>query len=233
MKDEAGGQGRGPRRPRYRTVLVCLLALVALAPLVDALGGDLSRVLSLYGAFVAVLAVSAASDDSRHRALAILLAVLCLALNGPNAADLTHLPVTDGGVATLVFLVYSTWRILSAVRRSRLVNADVLAGALAAYVMAGLTWAVAWGLLEVLAPASIRFPAPHAGSSFSELLYFSFITLLTIGYGDITPVSPVARTMAVFEGLMGLVFTTVLLAFLVARYLVPSGAPPGDPPGES
>ncbi len=217
-------------RPRYKTALVCLLALVALAPLVDALGGGLSRVLSLYGAFVAVLAVAAASDDFRHRGLAILLAVLCLGLNAPAAANVAHVPIAATGIATLVFLGYSTWRLLSAIGRTRVVSGDVLAGALAAYLMVGLTWSMAWGLVEVLAPASIRFPAPHPGPSFSELLYFSFATLMTIGYGDITPVSPGARTMAVFEGLMGLAFTTVLLAFLVAKYLARREDRSADPP---
>ena len=211
-------------RPRYKTVLICVLALIAFSPLVDTLGGGLRRVLGLYGGFVAILAVAASSESARHRRFAIVLALLCLALNGPIAANLGRLPVTGGVVATLVFLGYATSRILTAIRRSREVNGDVLAGALAAYLLTGLTWAVAWGLVEVVAPGSITFAVPHASGSFADLLYFSFVTLMTIGYGDITPVSPVARTMAIFEGLMGLTFTTVLLAFLVAKYIARADA---------
>jgi len=50
-------------------------------------------------------------------------------------------------------------------------------------------------------------------------LYFSYISLLTVGYGDITPVSGIARTLVVFEGLIGMAFTTVLIAVLVAMRL--------------
>ena len=54
---------------------------------------------------------------------------------------------------------------------------------------------------------------------FSDLLYFSYVTLLTIGYGDITPVSPAARALVVLEGLLRMAFTTMLLAVLIAKAL--------------
>jgi voltage-gated potassium channel len=86
-------------------------------------------------------------------------------------------------------------------------------------VMIGLTWAIAFGVVETRWPGSIRFAADNVEVRFSDLLYFSYVTLLTIGYGDITPVSPAARTLVVLEGLLGMAFTTVLLAVLVAKAL--------------
>ena len=91
-------------------------------------------------------------------------------------------------------------------------------------VLVGLTWAFAYGLLETIQPGSIRGLESALGSAdFSGLLYFSYITQLTIGYGDITPVSAVARVLAVLEGLAGMIFTTVVLATLVAGYLLHRG----------
>ena len=63
----------------------------------------------------------------------------------------------------------------------------------------------------------LHFSPQLASPRLSDLLYFSYVTLLTIGYGDILPVSPAARTLVVLEGLVGMAFTTVLLAVLVAK----------------
>jgi hypothetical protein len=76
-----------------------------------------------------------------------------------------------------------------------------------------------FGVVETRWPGSIRFAADNLEVRFSDLLYFSYVTLLTIGYGDITPVSPAARALVVLEGLLRMAFTTMLLAVLVAKAL--------------
>jgi len=94
------------------------------------------------------------------------------------------------------------------------------AGALASYMLVGLTWAIAYGFLETVRPGSIHGLAEGGASlDFPTLMYFSYITMLTIGYGDITPLSAAARMMAVLEGLLGMTFTTIIMAVLVAGHL--------------
>ena len=85
--------------------------------------------------------------------------------------------------------------------------------------MIGLTWAIAFGVVEIALARFDSFPRSSAEVRFSDLLYFSYVSLLTIGYGDITPVSSAARMLVVLEGLLGMAFTTVLLAVLVAKVL--------------
>jgi hypothetical protein len=120
----------------------------------------------------------------------------------------------------VIFLAYTTYRLLVGVVRSPAVTGDVIAGALAAYMMVGLTWSFAYGLLETVWPGSIH-GLSEGGSplDFPSLLYFSYITLLSIGYGDITPLSATARMLTVVEGLVGMAFTTIILAVLVTAYL--------------
>jgi hypothetical protein len=75
-------------------------------------------------------------------------------------------------------------------------------------------------LEEILQPGSFRGildtggPAPVS----SELLYFSFVTLTTVGYGDITPVGSYARSLAILEGISGVLFVATFVARLVALY---------------
>jgi len=84
--------------------------------------------------------------------------------------------------------------------------------------MAGLAFAVAYGVIESRMPEAFQVAA-GSPASFSDLVYFSFVTLLTIGFGDVTPVAPPARAIVLFEGLFGVVFTTIVMASLVAGYL--------------
>ena len=116
-----------------------------------------------------------------------------------------------------LFAAYATFRSLGVVLRSRRVTGDVLAGALAAYVMAGLSFAIVFGVIEAGAPGAFR--AASSQTVFADLVYFSFVTLLTVGYGDVTPALPMARALTLFEGLFGVVYTTMVMAALVAAYL--------------
>jgi hypothetical protein len=214
-------------RPRFIVVLLLLLLIIILAPLVQQVSRpSVARALELCGLLVPLLAMAAAGDTGRHRHIAIALAVLCILTSADGLAGLTGLPPQLAIVMSLLFLAYTTVRMMAGVARSTRVTGDVLAGALASYLMVGLTWAFAYGLLETVRPGSIRgVEGAGIGQDFPTLLYFSYITQLTIGYGDITPLTPVARTMAVLEGLMGMAFTTVILATLVAAYLTQR---PGD-----
>jgi len=98
------------------------------------------------------------------------------------------------------------------------VTGDVLAGALASYIMAGLAFAVVYGVIEGRSPDAFQV-AGTGRASFPDLVYFSFVTMLTIGFGDVTPAAPLARAVVLFQGLFGVVFTTIVMASLVAGYL--------------
>jgi voltage-gated potassium channel len=94
----------------------------------------------------------------------------------------------------------------------------VLAGALASFMMAGMAFAVVYGVIEARLPGAFAAPGLEP-AAFPDLVYFSFVTLLTIGFGDVTPVAPVARAFVLFEGLFSVIFTTIVMASLVAGYL--------------
>lgn len=85
----------------------------------------------------------------------------------------------------------------------------------------GLIWSVLYSAVELTFPGSFRLPASEdmgvtvASPSRSDLSYFSFITLATVGYGDVTPATPLARTLAWVEAIVGQFYLAVLVAGLV------------------
>jgi hypothetical protein len=208
-------------RTRFVIVLGGLLLILVLTPaLENVVKPGLSRMLELLGLVVPVMAASAAGGTARSRGIAFGLAGLGVLATADSLAHLSGLPPQLGIVLCVLLLGYTTVRLFIGVVRSRTVTADVIAGALASYMMIGLTWAFAYGLLETMRPGSIRgLSEGVAPLQFPALLYFSYITLLSIGFGDITPVSSTARILTVFEGLLGMAFTTIILAVLVAAYL--------------
>lgn len=118
--------------------------------------------------------------------------------------------------------------VLSRVFQAGPITRQRIEGAIAAYLLFGLMWAEVYQFVDTLRPGAFRFPSSPAGESdrFSPLLYFSFITLTTLGYGDILPVHPVARSLAMLEALMGQLYPAILIARLVSMELASrSGRP--------
>ncbi len=136
-------------------------------------------------------------------------------------------------IAAGVFVAFVIVHLLRFVLRSPKVNSEVLCGSISAYLMLGLLWALAYTLEADLNPQAFAFNIPAAGSGPMEgfeAFYFSFVTLSTVGYGDITPVSRVARMLAVTEAMTGLLYVAVLISRLVALYSTPEAQAERDQP---
>lgn len=111
------------------------------------------------------------------------------------------------------------------------INRQRIEGAVAAYLLIGLIWANAYELVALSVPGAFA-GTRAAGATLHDFLFFSFVTLTTVGYGDITPVVPVARSLANLEALIGQLYPAVLLARLVsleATWNARDEAGPGGP----
>lgn len=96
-------------------------------------------------------------------------------------------------------------------------------GAIAVYLLLGLMWAFLYHILALTLPGAFlesgAIPQDTAGEMRSDLTYFSFVTLTTVGYGDIIPVHPLARMLVMLEALIGQLFPAILLAWLVSMQI--------------
>ena len=103
------------------------------------------------------------------------------------------------------------------------VTVEVLCASISAYLMLGLMWTIAYWLVDQLTPGGAFFFTDRGTQSINGFtgFYFSFITLSTVGYGDITPVSRAARWLAAMEAMTGLLYVAVLIARLVSMYSTP------------
>ncbi len=96
---------------------------------------------------------------------------------------------------------------------------ETLYGAVAAYLQLGLTWGQSYVLVELLRPGSFRSMIDPGGSAaWPDLMFLSFITLTSVGYGDLVPVSGHARSLAMLEAITGQMYLAVFIARLVGLH---------------
>ena len=214
-----------PRRRfhRFSTVelLVALVLLFVFFPFVEEVkGGDI--IVSILLSLVLLSAVLAVADRKGVFFIALVLAIPAIVGRWINhfRPDLVPPPVfLVAGLALIAFVVANLLRF---VLRAPSVNTEVLCASISAYLMLGLLWTVAYWLVAQVNPNAFAFnTGPKETMSGFNAFYFSFITLSTFGYGDITPVSRIARWLAAMEAMTGLLYVAVLIARLVALYSTP------------
>jgi hypothetical protein len=117
----------------------------------------------------------------------------------------------------ILFLVIVILLLLNQIFTEKRVTGDTLCGGISIYFLMGFLWAMCFQLLLVINPDAIFFSGGQ--KDLSELIYFSFTTLTTVGYGDLLPASGMARSLSSLEATLGQVFITVFIARLVGLSL--------------
>jgi hypothetical protein len=216
----------------YRNIFVAMLAVI----LGQALAPHVLGVFSVGDLAIAGLIIAALVETVRERRNAVVALLLGLPAVASRivAAFRPDSPVENGAVLALntLFIGFLIWNILSDVARSRRPTTERIFGALCAYVFLGILFALLYAHLEFRDPAASAFSVSNDAviesvGGESGLLplftYYSFVTLTTLGYGDITPVSEAARTLAWLEALLGQLYLAVMVAGLVAAHMKDGG----------
>lgn len=199
--------------------LIALIFFFVSMPFVE----DLPRGNFIDGSLLSIVLVSGVLAVGRSRKLLTAAAILAAPA---IAARWTHLfrpdlPQQLFLVPGLVFIVFLIANLLHFILRAQRVNKEVLCAGLSVYLLLGTAWMFAYMLVSDYSPGAFAFTAgPETGHTLSgfNAYYFSFITLTTVGFGDVVPVSHTARMLAATEAATGTLFMAVLIARLVALY---------------
>ena len=119
-------------------------------------------------------------------------------------------------VILIVFYIWVTWLVIGQVLFSGPVDSNKIVGAICVYLLLGLIWALCYLLIAQLVPGAYNGleQAPWY-ENFSAVAYYSYVTLTTLGYGDISPVVPIARFLVYMEAITGVLYMAILVASLV------------------
>jgi hypothetical protein len=124
-----------------------------------------------------------------------------------------------------LFFIFMFGSILYHIVNTSRVTMNTIYGAVSAYLLIGLSWAFLFGFIEYLYPGALVFPDTLAHQPlsiqqyFNLMAYFSFTNLTTLGFGDINPVLPIARTLSYLEAVIGQLYLTILVARLVSLHI--------------
>ena len=171
-----------------------------------------------------ISAVFAVASRRSTLIIALLLAIPALVGRWINYFQPELVPPAIFLTAGLALIAFVVANLLRFVLRAPSVNGDVLCASISAYLMLGLLWTLAYWLVDQWNQEAFSFSTTNGTKETMagfNAFYFSFITLSTVGYGDITPVSKVARMLAATEAMTGLLYVAVLISRLVSLYSAP------------
>ncbi|MEW6235879.1 MAG: ion channel [Candidatus Omnitrophota bacterium] len=125
-------------------------------------------------------------------------------------------------VISIVFMAYISISLLLYIVRAPVVDKDVIFAAISLFILIGIAWGALYAIVELLYPGSYHLasPMPLMDGRFEwyHFLYFSFVTIATLGYGDITPLTPQAQSLVILEAMTGLFYIALLVSRLVGVY---------------
>jgi hypothetical protein len=202
-------EGGGP----YYLLIILFLAIFVAPPLV--LAQILPRVV-IHGAMALVLltGVFTVPCHTSVRLIALLIAIVAVIGRFVEVVMSGQIPAATEIVLSVVTLaIFAVLIIRQFLDKDRAIKHRI-AGAIAVYLLLGLLWARLYELVILFNPGA--FQIAH-DDGIATLFYYSFVTLMTIGYGDVVPVSLVARNLAILEGLTGQLYLVILISSLVAE----------------
>lgn len=212
---------------RFSMLLLSIALMFLVVPLLHANQGLLDTAIGVFGLVVLLSCLRAITASRRFF---IIMLVLSLINVGAGSTELISTSETDTFktvvlVFRLVYYLLVFGSIMGHVLDNSPVTGDKIAGSISAYILLGIVWGVVYSLFFHLQPESFILPEGLKTESIMGIwsIYFSFTTLTTLGYGDITPQLPAVQSYAVMEAACGQIFLAVIIARLVALQIVHSG----------
>jgi len=206
--------------PRNAALLVFLLALIVTTPSISGEGAGYLVELVFDGILLAgVYSVG----TGKHRWPFLILTVVTLAVRwGEHLTGVSYLDV--GALAlTVAWLVYAVSIIIANLFSRSDVSVDTILGAVVTYLLVAVAFTLVFEIMEIQKPGSFSGMGDGAALDRRELagsmMYLSLVCITTIGFGDIVPVSDLARPLTVIEGVFGQLYLAVMIARLVGLHI--------------
>ncbi|ARN75751.1 potassium channel family protein [Oceanicoccus sagamiensis] len=203
----------------FLTLLIMLLS-VQILPAVVAVDNRVDFLLFGY-TLVLFSSLYLVVYERKELIIGFVLTLPMLFANWKLSTDSVNLQVAINSVFYIVFLLYVSVFILRYLFESYDVSFDMICAAVCLYFIAGMIWSFIYLLVELLNPGSFNLVETASGyrEKLTDLSYFSFVTLATLGYGDISPITRAGRSWAILEAIFGQFYLACVVARLVALHL--------------
>jgi voltage-gated potassium channel len=224
-----------PKVYRHYYLLLALLITVTLRPF---LADDANGIEMLDGMVLATILIGAFCTAGGKRSLTMAVSFALIAISCKIALYMTEsttLIIVFLTTLALTYLTISAHMLRSLLTSKSVVTVDTICGAIAIYMMIGLAWAMLYSLLELIVPGSFQVNSDEQIDPlrFGRFIGFSFITITTLGYGNVAPAGAQADAITTLEALIGQFYMAVIVARLVGmqltNHLTQQGSHPSPP----
>ncbi len=210
-------------RGRFLFLLISILLLLILSPLLEDFVG-LEFLLDIFVTAIFISGIYAVSQKKTYILITAVFATPMLAsLWSAYFIKIPYFQLT-GQICGVLCMAFMVIIILSHIIRVKNVTADVIFGAIVAYLLMAIIWSFIYSVMEDLHPGSFVIPEGPVKDSRFLFTYFSFVTIATLGYGDITPLTAAACSLSILESIIGQIYLVVMVAWLVGMFVSQSMA---------
>lgn len=203
---------------RFSVLLLLTVLMIIAIPFLRGFG-RIQLLLDIFTTLILIAAVWATGGSRFRAAIAIIIALLFFVLTWTNywvSNDVLPLASNAVGILFFGFVIYS---ILKHVFEADTVTREVIFAAIVSYLLLAVAWSFGYRLLELAYPGSFNILDSRSEAAGFNALYFSFVTITTLGYGDIVPLTDKASSLAIVEALVGQIYLVVLVAWLVGMHV--------------
>ena len=201
-------------KSRFIYIILAIMLVILVTPFIRHSGITGHLFTTLLAAMIPLTSFYALTADKKRALIILIIAAPFVILDGLSMFFATrYLMIAAISFGTILYLYIVVLLVINLLSY-RVITADLIYCAISTYFLIGVMWAGIYFILEGISPGSFS-----GISETADLLYFSFVTLTTVGFGDITPQSILAKRLAVFEAAMGGIYLAVIIAMLVGRYM--------------
>lgn len=199
--------------PRYGWYVALIGLMLIVAPMNGLFHMGRHLVELVYGAFLIVGPFFVATSYRRWWQLTLLgLINLIIFIAEIDDGIFTIL----GPISTIIFFAVTFWEIMKYILREKEITQNTILATTAGYTLLAIAAGPLFYLLETTSPGAFRLPEE---TQFFDFIYFSFMTVTTVGFGDIVPVHPMAKSIAIILSVAGQLYLTVIMGLIIGQYL--------------
>jgi uncharacterized oligopeptide transporter (OPT) family protein len=201
-------------KSRFLYIVFAIILVILVSPFIRHEGKIGALTVTLLVAMIPLASYYALSGERQRAMTFILLSVPFIGLDAINLFRTNwYLQVVMYGFGTTLYL-YIIVLLLKNLMAQKTITTNMIYCAISIYLLIGIMWAGVYSILEYVSPGSF---SRTSGSV--DHIYFSFVTLTTVGYGDVSPLTILAKRLSVFEAAMGSIYMAIIVALIVGRYL--------------
>lgn len=203
---------------RFLFLLILILTLIVVAPFIGDYTG-FRFVVDIAATGIFIFAMYAISEKKHHLIFALFLVVPTILTLWIDYFTSFKGAFVISEIFGIVFLGFAIIIIVNFIRKESEVTREMIFAAVVVYLLMAMLWSDLYQLLEMLAPGSFSMPEGQIQNDRTLFLYFSLVTITTLGYGDMTPLTDRAAGLASVEALSGQIYLVVLVAWLVGMHV--------------